>query len=161
MTENNYIAYLKKGFYILSLGLKEKMFMSKKKVIDNILKDVKIIEEFDACHKFCDKIQINCIKKFGDFSMTHYVAYNNFSIFIEFVPGSNIEEIINYIKKQLLKMICIVTTEKCLGHWSIAGTCFPDSKKEICISFSATQKNCLPVFHNFIVTTLKLLKKAG
>ena len=31
--------------------------------------------------------------------MTHYIADNNFSIFIEFEPGFNIKELINYTKK--------------------------------------------------------------
>ena len=58
-----------------------------------------IAEEFDACHKFCDKFQLDCFKNFGDFTMTHYVVDNDFSIFIEFEPGFNIKEMINYKKR--------------------------------------------------------------
>ena len=58
-----------------------------------------IVEEFNVCHKFCYKIQLDCLKKFGHFSITHYVADNDFSIFIEFEPCFNIKEIIKYIKK--------------------------------------------------------------
>ena len=82
------------------------------------------VEEFDECYKFWDKIQLFCLKKFGDFSMTHYVADNDFSFFFELEPGTNIKEMINYIKTQLLKVICIVTTGKCIDHWLIPRTIF-------------------------------------
>ena len=47
-----------------------------------------------------------------------------FLFFFQLEPGTNIKEMINYIKTQLLKVICIVTTGKCIGHWLIPRTIF-------------------------------------
>ena len=97
-----------------------------------------IVEEFNVCHKFYNKIQLDCLKKFDHFSITHYVADNDFSIFVEFEPCFNIKEIIKYIKKAAAE------SDLYSYHWKVhrplvdtRETSFADRKKENCISFSA------------------------
>ena len=70
--------------------------------------------------------------------MTHYVADNDFSFsFFQLELGSNIKEMINYIKKQLLKVICIVTTGKCIALVDTKDDFFQTVNQKLVFLFSA------------------------